>query len=420
MSTEKRVNPAIWAGLMGIGIATVPSCAYAATTAATPLNSVPTLAVGAAVGLLVTVGACVAYASTAKRRRRTGRGLEGTVGLTEFSMPVGDDLQAVGVDVLELDMAPEDQVASLRQVERLALGIEGGVEGSENHEVPSADTAGASRSVREVLSERLDGNGLGMSPVSGRADGTAKDSGTERPDGESEGGVHADESFVQLPVTSAENSTEFAQPETVQESNTAITKDKTPTSEAAYAGADVTGERTRQASVVASSTRAAARKETSVPSGSSSVRSASAGDAAASKTAPASSRARVRRQVVTPEMRRRAAIIANRVPKVCSERQLPAAANERRLVDSALRKTTSRSRALDRAAAVVAVNAAVSRKLAAAVRACEPYSPIKEPSAHRPHTAHANVRHACDESEMPTQSLLTREKDSHQDLELAS
>ena len=46
MSTEKRVNPAIWAGLMGIGIATVPSCAYAATTAATPLNSVPTLAVG--------------------------------------------------------------------------------------------------------------------------------------------------------------------------------------------------------------------------------------------------------------------------------------------------------------------------------------------------------------------------------------
>ena len=114
-------------------------------------------------------------------------------------------------------MAPEDQAASLQQVERLALGIESDVEGPEspedlgnredpedpedpgnredpedpgnhedseshkgpespkNHEVSSADTARAPRSVREVLSERLDGNGLGMSPVSGRANGTAKE-----------------------------------------------------------------------------------------------------------------------------------------------------------------------------------------------------------------------------------------------------
>ena len=158
--------------------------------------------------------ALVAHTSTAKRRRRAGEDPEETVGATEFSMPVGDDLQAVGVDVLGLDMAPEDQAASLQQVERLALGIESDVEGPEspedlgnredpedpedpgnredpedpedlgnhedsespkNHEVPSADTARAPRSVREVLSERLDGNGLGMSPVSGRANGTAKE-----------------------------------------------------------------------------------------------------------------------------------------------------------------------------------------------------------------------------------------------------
>ena len=211
MSTEKRVNPTVWAGLMGIGIASAPSCAYAATTAAAPFNPVSALAVGAVVGLLVTIGALVAHTSTAKRRRRAGEDPEETVGATEFSMPVGDDLQAVGVDVLGLDMAPEDQAASLQQVERLALGIESDVEGPEspedlgnredpedpgnredpedpedpgnhedsespkNHEVPSADTARAPRSVREVLSERLDGNGLGMSPVSGRANGTAKE-----------------------------------------------------------------------------------------------------------------------------------------------------------------------------------------------------------------------------------------------------
>ena len=217
MSTGKRVNPTVWAGLMGIGIASAPSCAYAATTAAAPFNPVSALAVGAVVGLLVTIGALVAHTSTAKRRRRAGEDPEETVGATEFSMPVGDDLQAVGVDVLGLDMAPEDQAASLQQVERLALGIESDVEGPEspedlgnredpedpedpgnredpedpgnhedseshkgpespkNHEVSSADTARAPRSVREVLSERLDGNGLGMSPVSGRANGTAKE-----------------------------------------------------------------------------------------------------------------------------------------------------------------------------------------------------------------------------------------------------
>ncbi len=73
MSTEKRVNPTVWAGLMGIGIASAPSCAYAATTAAAPFNPVSALAVGAVVGLLVTIGALVAHTSTAKRRRRAGR-----------------------------------------------------------------------------------------------------------------------------------------------------------------------------------------------------------------------------------------------------------------------------------------------------------------------------------------------------------
>ena len=95
------------------------------------------------------------------------------MGPTEFSMPVGDDPQAV-VDVLGLGMASEDQAASLRQVERLALGIEGDVEGLESpksYEAPADDAAGASHSVREVLSRRLDGNGLGASSIIGRADG---------------------------------------------------------------------------------------------------------------------------------------------------------------------------------------------------------------------------------------------------------
>lgn len=159
----------------GLGIMSAPTCAYAVTTAVTPFNSnsVSTFAAGFAVGLLITAGAFVVYTRVAKRRGRVGESPEVTIGPTEFSMPVGDDPQAV-VDVLGLGMASEDQAASLRQVERLALGIEGDIEGLESpksYEAPADDAAGASHSVREVLSRRLDGNGLGASSIIGRADG---------------------------------------------------------------------------------------------------------------------------------------------------------------------------------------------------------------------------------------------------------
>lgn len=175
MPTGEGVSPAIWVGPMGIGIISAPTCAYAVTTAVTPFNSnaVSAFAAGFVVGFLITAGAFVAYARVAKRRRRVGESLEATIGPTEFSMPVGDDPQAV-VDVLGLGMASEDQAASLRQVERLALGIEGDIEGLESpksYEAPVDDAAGASHSVREVLSRRLDGNGLGASSIIGRADG---------------------------------------------------------------------------------------------------------------------------------------------------------------------------------------------------------------------------------------------------------
>ena len=163
MLTEKaRVSPAIWVGIMGIGTVSIPTCAYELKATVTPFNSnsVSAFIVGFAVGLLITVGAFVVYARVAKRRRRAGESLEATIGPTEFSMPVGDDPQAV-VDVLGLGMAFEDQAASLRQVERFA----------KSYEAPANDAARAPRSVREVLSRRLDGNGLGVSSVIGRADG---------------------------------------------------------------------------------------------------------------------------------------------------------------------------------------------------------------------------------------------------------
>ena len=163
MLTEKaRVSPAIWVGIMGIGTVSIPTCAYELKATVTPFNSnsVSAFIVGFAVGLLITVGAFVVYARVAKRMGRVGESPEATIGPTEFSMPVGDDPQAV-VDVLGLGMAFEDQAASLRQVERFA----------KSYEAPANDAARAPRSVREVLSRRLDGNGLGVSSVIGRADG---------------------------------------------------------------------------------------------------------------------------------------------------------------------------------------------------------------------------------------------------------
>ena len=81
----------------------------------------------------------LSYACVAKRRGRAGESPEATMGPTEFSMPVGDDPQEVGVDVLGLDMAPEGQAASLRQVERLALGIEGDSVSCRSRSDPTAD-----------------------------------------------------------------------------------------------------------------------------------------------------------------------------------------------------------------------------------------------------------------------------------------
>ena len=111
MPTGEGVSPALWVGLMGISIMSAPTCAYAATTTATPFNSnaVSAFVAGFAVGFLITAGALVAYACVAKRRGRAGESLEATMGPTEFSMPVGDDPQEVGVDVLGLGVAPRDR-----------------------------------------------------------------------------------------------------------------------------------------------------------------------------------------------------------------------------------------------------------------------------------------------------------------------
>ena len=125
----------------GLGIMSAPTCAYAVTTAVTPFNSnaVSAFAAGFVVGFLITAGAFVAYACVAKRRGRAGESPEVTMGPTEFSMPLGDDPQEVGVDVLGLDMAPEGQAASLRQVERLALGIGGDSVSCRSRSDPTAD-----------------------------------------------------------------------------------------------------------------------------------------------------------------------------------------------------------------------------------------------------------------------------------------
>ena len=154
MPTGEGVSPALWVGLMGIGIMSAPTCAYAATTTATPFNSnaVSAFVAGFAVGFLITAGAFVAYACVAKRRGRAGESPEATMGPTEFSMPVGDDPQEVGVDVLGLDMAPEGQAASLRQVERLALGIGGDVESLDS---PKSSLSVSCRSRSDPTADRI-------------------------------------------------------------------------------------------------------------------------------------------------------------------------------------------------------------------------------------------------------------------------
>ena len=71
----------------------------------------------------------------------------------------------------------------------------------------------------------------------------------------------------------------------------------------------------------------------------------------------------------------------------------------------------------------VALNAAVSRRLVAAVRADERQNHVGlTGTPFKSHTSAACLaaRRTHDESEMPTESLLTREKELHEDLGLAS
>ena len=116
MPTGEGVSPALWVGLMGIGIMSAPTCAYAVTTTATPFNSnaVSAFVAGFAVGFLITAGAFVA--------------------------------------VLGLDMAPEGQAASLRQVERLALGIGGDVESLDS---PKSSLSVSCRSRSDPTADRI-------------------------------------------------------------------------------------------------------------------------------------------------------------------------------------------------------------------------------------------------------------------------
>ena len=160
MSTEKRINPAIWAGLMGIGTVSVPSCAYAATTSAS-FGLPHEFVIGAAAGVLAAAGAIVVFLKVSRRRRQARERAEERTAVVDYSMPVGNDVQVADVDALMMEMTPKDQMASQYQVERLALGIEGefvtpiaseephNVE--EPHSVPAEKVVESSRRLREVL-----------------------------------------------------------------------------------------------------------------------------------------------------------------------------------------------------------------------------------------------------------------------------
>ena len=181
MSTEKRTNPAIWAGLMGIGAVSVPSCAYAATTSASfglPYEFV----VGAAVGIMTAAGAIAVFLKLSRRRKQAREQAEERTAVVDFSIPVGDDVPATDIDALMIEMSPNDQMASQRQVERLALGIEGEFVtpiACEHHNVPAEKVVEGSRSVREVLLERLNDDDIGDLPIiqanDGRVDGVDTD-----------------------------------------------------------------------------------------------------------------------------------------------------------------------------------------------------------------------------------------------------
>ena len=436
MSMKKRTNPAIWAGLMGIGAVSVPSCAYAATASAS--SGLPyEFVVGAAVGILTTAGAIAVFLKWSRRRRQAKEQAEERTAVVGFSMPVGDDVQVTDADAFMMRMTPKDQVASQRQVERLALGIEGEFAAPiafEHHDVPAEKTVEGSRSVREVLLERLDDDDIGELPVIEADEGWVGDADTDRWVAGLKGSVKTNEGQLEPAVASrgtvAMVTNQFQVAFSAANAATASAAQRGSSTGKAVQASVTAGSRATASEPSMAATEAAAR----VPklTATQAAQTPPAADAQAGKAASASPHVKPTGSAATPEMRMRAAIIAQRVPKVCPERRLSTASADtgkkalssaKPLSSTTVNRAAARRRALDRVAMAVALNAAVSRRLVAAVRADERQSrlgPTGAPLSSHTNAARLAARHAHDESEMPTESLLTREKELHEDLGLAS
>ena len=432
MSTEKRTNPAIWAGLMGIGAVSVPSCAYAATTSASfglPYEFV----VGAAVGIMTAAGAIAVFLKLSRRRKQAREQAEERTAVVDFSIPVGDDVPATDIDALMIEMSPNDQMASQRQVERLALGIEGEFVtpiACEHHNVPAEKVVEGSRSVREVLLERLNDDDIGDLPIIQANDGRVDGVDTDRWSAGFKGSAQAGEDQLEPMVASPDSAARITnQSQAVFAAASAATKSVTQRGSSTGKAVQASMTTGSKAAVSKSSLATTTAARTSKPAAAQAALATQvppAADAVAGKAALASTSTRPACSAVTPEMRMRAAIIAQRVPKVCPERRLSAAPTDKdknSLNSAAASRAAARRRAFDRVAMAVALNAAVSRRLVAAVRAEERQSHVGLTSApFKSHTSAARIaaRRTHDESEMPTESLLTREKELHEDLGLAS
>lgn len=432
MSTEKRTNPAIWAGLMGIGAVSVPSCAYAATTSASfglPYEFV----VGAAVGIMTAAGAIAVFLKLSRRRKQAREQAEERTAVVDFSIPVGDDVPATDIDALMIEMSPNDQMASQRQVERLALGIEGEFVtpiACEHHNVPAEKVVEGSRSVREVLLERLNDDDIGDLPIIQANDGRVDGVDTDRWSAGFKGSAQAGEDQLEPMVASPDSAARITnQSQAVFAAASAATKSVTQRGSStgkAVQASMTTGSKAAVSESSLATTTAARTPKPAAAQAALATQVPPAADAVAGKAALASPRTRSACSAVTPEMRMRAAIIAQRVPKVCPERRLSAAPTDKdknSLNSAAASRAAARRRAFDRVAMAVALNAAVSRRLVAAVRAEERQSHVGLTSApFKSHTSAARIaaRRTHDESEMPTESLLTREKELHEDLGLAS
>ena len=432
MSTEKRTNPAIWAGLMGIGAVSVPSCAYAATTSASfglPYEFV----VGAAVGIMTAAGAIAVFLKLSRRRKQAREQAEERTAVVDFSIPVGDDVPATDIDALMIEMSPNDQMASQRQVERLALGIEGEFVtpiACEHHNVPAEKVVEGSRSVREVLLERLNDDDIGDLPIIQANDGRVDGVDTDRWSAGFKGSAQAGEDQLEPMVASPDSAARITnQSQAVFAAASAATKSVTQRGSStgkAVQASMMTGSKAAVSKSSLATTTAARTSKPAATQAALATQVPPAADAVAGKAALASPRIRPACSAVTPEMRMRAAIIAQRVPKVCPERRLSAAPTDKdknSLNSAAASRAAARRRAFDRVAMAVALNAAVSRRLVAAVRAEERQSHVGLTSApFKSHTSAARIaaRRTHDESEMPTESLLTREKELHEDLGLAS